>query len=107
MFLIESNQADGSTVSCFFRQSDCSLARLAHVCLLQSLWWTSAVSRPGALRPNVVNPFFVFCGLSLFLDERKEGWGDVKRRFGAVEPVMFACVYRSHLYGKETLFRFI
>ena len=30
----------------------------------------------------------------LILDERKEGWGDVKRRFGAVEPVMFAYVYR-------------
>ena len=66
MFLIESNQAYGSMVSCFFRQSDCSLARLVHVCLLQSLWWTSAVSRPSALRPNVVNPFFVFCGLAFF-----------------------------------------
>ena len=66
MFLIESNQAYGSMVSCFFRQSDCSLARLVHVCLLQSLWWTSAVSRPSALRSNVVNPFFVFCGLSQF-----------------------------------------
>ena len=33
------------------------------------------------------------------LDERKEGWGDVKRRFGAVEPVMFAYVYRSHLWS--------
>ena len=36
MFLIESNQAYGSMVSCFFRQSDWSLARLVHVCLLQA-----------------------------------------------------------------------
>ena len=31
--------------------------------------------------------------------QEKEGWGDVKRRFGAVEPVMFAYVYRSHLWS--------
>ena len=36
----------------------------------------SALSRPSALRPNVVNQFFVFCGLSQFW-MRKEGWGDV------------------------------
>ena len=71
--LIESNQAYGSMVSCFFWQSDCSLARLVHVCLLQSLWWTSAVSRRSALRPNVVNPFFVFCGLSQFWMRGKKG----------------------------------
>ena len=47
-----------------------------------------------------MNPFFVFLWSVLILDERKEGWGGVKRRFGAVEPVMFA-------YGKETLFRSI
>ena len=30
----------------------------------------------------------------LILDERTEVWGDVKRTFGAVEPGMFAYVYR-------------
>ena len=33
------------------------------------------------------------------MDERKEGWADVKRRFGAVGPVMFAYVYRSHFWA--------
>ena len=45
----DNNQAYRSMVSCFFQQSDCGLARLVHVCLLQCLWWTSAVSRPSAL----------------------------------------------------------
>ena len=57
------------------------------------------MSRPGALRPNVANQFFVFWWSVLVSDERKEGWGDVKRRFGAVEPVMFAYVHRSHLWS--------
>ena len=42
----------------------------------------------------------------LILDERKEGWGDVNRRFGAVEPVV--CSQEPSLvvhFGKETLFR--
>ena len=57
------------------------------------------MSRPSALRSTVVNPFFVFLWSVLILDERKEGWGDVKWRFGAVEPVMFAYVYRGHLWS--------
>ena len=66
-------------VSCFFQQSDCGLARLVHVCLLQCLWWTSAVSRPSALSLCI----WLVC---LSFGEREEGWGDVERRFGAVEP---------------------
>ena len=31
------------------------------------------MSRPSALRPNVVNPFFVFCGLSSFWMRGKKG----------------------------------
>ena len=51
------------------------------------------IRRESTWRPS---SYFVVC--LFFLDERKEGWGDVKRRFGAVEPVMFARVYRSHLW---------
>ena len=76
MFLIESNQAYGSMVSCFFLQSDCSLARLVHVCLLQSLWWTSAVSRPSALTETKrCEPILRILWSVLILDERKEGEG--------------------------------
>ena len=50
-------------VSCFFLQSDCGLARLVHVCLLQCLWWTSAVSRPSILSLRIFWSFLV-------LDER-------------------------------------
>ena len=57
------------------------------------------MSRPSTLRPTVVNPFFVFLWSVLILDERKEGWEDVKGRFGAVEPVIFAYVHRSHLWS--------
>ena len=79
MFLIENNQAYRSLVSCLFQQSDCGLARLVHVCSLQCLWWTSAVSRPSALSLRIFWSVLV-------LGEREEGWGDVERRFGAVEP---------------------
>ena len=75
----DNNQADRSMVSCFFQQSDCGLARLVHVCLLQCLWWTSAVSRPSALTLRIFWSVLV-------LGETGEGWGDVERRFGAVEP---------------------
>ena len=56
---------------------------------------------------NVVNPFFAFWSV-LILDERKEGWGDVKRRFGGACHVC-VCLQEPSLvvhYGKETLFRF-
>ena len=53
------------------------------------------MSRPSALRPNVVKPILRILWSVLILDERKEGWGDVKRRFwrrGACP--CFAYVYR-------------
>ena len=50
------------------------------------------------LRPNVVNPVFA---LSVSVMEAKKE--DLKRRLGAVEHVMFACVHRpvlrSHLWS--------
>ena len=67
------------------------------------------MSRPSALRPNVVNPLRILWSV-LILDERKEGWGDVKRRFGAMEPVMFLRMFTGAISGrsgKETLFRFV
>ena len=34
----------------------------------------------------------VFVWSVLVLDEREEGWGDVERRFGAVEPWSLSCL---------------
>ena len=54
-----------------------------------SFWGPKTLAKP--VSPRRASP--------VILDERKEGWGDVKRRFGAVEPVMFAYVHRSHLWS--------
>ena len=43
------------------------------------------MSRPSALSLCV-------CLVCLVLDEREEGWGDVERRFGAVEPWSLSCL---------------
>ena len=99
-------------VSCFFQQSDCGLARLVHVCLLQCLWWTSAVSRPSALSLCIC----LVC-LSFWMRGKKggemlsEGLAPWSR--GACHVcVCFlqACVQEPSLvvqYGKETLFYFV
>ena len=71
------------------------------------------IRRESTERPetNRCEPILRILWSVLILDERKEGWGDVKRRFGAVEPLMFACVYRSHLWSftmaRKPCFRYL
>ena len=57
------------------------------------------MSRPSALRPTVVNPFFVFCGLSQFSVRGKKG-GEMLSEGLAPWSLVWRC-------SKETLFRFI
>ena len=52
-----------------------------------------------ALRPTVVNPFFVFCGLSQFWVRGKKG-GEMLSEGLAPWSLVWRC-------SKETLFRFI